>query len=49
MVLVFNFGMVLFVVNLLNGDVCNLFGINCVFLLDIGIGISCVVNSFGVL
>ena len=44
-----NFGTVSFAANLPNGDACNPSGSNRVFSLDIGTGISRVVNSTGVL
>lgn len=44
-----NFGTVSFAANLPNGDACNPSGSNRVFSLDIGTGISRVVNSAGVL
>ncbi|MDY7506775.1 pilus assembly protein [Ralstonia wenshanensis] len=44
-----NFGTVSFAANLPNGDACNPSGTNRVFSLDIGTGISRVVNSLGVL
>ncbi|KJJ99460.1 hypothetical protein UB44_15205 [Burkholderiaceae bacterium 26] len=44
-----NFGTVSFAANLPNGDACNPSGTNRVFSMDIGTGISRVVNSVGVL